>query len=195
MGKHESVIRVLSENGATLSSGDVGQFACFAAEQNNIDLLQEIIKFGGDVTLPNSSGTTALHTAISEENVEICKFLIDQGADTDRPDAHGWTPRALADHHGNEEIKALLQTNQKSKDQNRHQECKRTPEVQDAPDFKVRSTELPVPSVDPILSSGERSSADNSLRSRKRQCDFQNSLAGIITAGQKQNEGELKLLV
>jgi ankyrin repeat protein len=78
----------------------VGQFAYTAAEQNNLDLLKEIVKYGGDVTLPARCGTTAIHTAISEGNTEMVKFILDQGADVDKPDLHGWTPRALADHQG-----------------------------------------------------------------------------------------------
>lgn len=186
MGKHEAVIRVLVDNGATLSSGDVGQFACFAAEQNNIELLNEIIRFGGDVTLLNSLGTTALHTAISEENVEIVKFLVEQGADIDKPDVHGWTPRALADHQGCEDIKALFQTKRKSEDQITHQEN------EEAPYFKIKkySSEPSIPPVDKTLTSTDVSSSNDRLR--MRQSNFQNSLAGIITAGHKQNiEGNL----
>ncbi|GFY96936.1 shaker pollen inward K+ channel [Actinidia rufa] len=89
MGGHESVIKLLINNGAKISSGDVGQFACFAVEQNNVDLLKDIVHYGGDITLLNSLGTTALHTAISEENTEMVKFLVNQGADIDKPDVHG----------------------------------------------------------------------------------------------------------
>ncbi|KAJ6674042.1 CHANNEL AKT6 putative-RELATED [Salix viminalis] len=108
-GNHKSVCKLLSDNGATITSGDVGQFACTAAEQNNLDLLKEIVKYGGDVTLPASCGTTALHTAISEGNTEMVKFILDKGADVDKPDLHGWTPRALADHQGQEEIQVLFE--------------------------------------------------------------------------------------
>ncbi|KAF9662160.1 hypothetical protein SADUNF_Sadunf18G0024400 [Salix dunnii] len=117
-GNHKSVCKLLSDNGATITSGDVGQFAYTAAEQNNLDLLKEIVKYGGDVTLPASCGTTALHTAISEGNTEMVKFILDKGADVDKPDLHGWTPRALADQQGQEEIQVLfenrMQTNKKT---------------------------------------------------------------------------------
>ncbi|XP_024459227.1 potassium channel AKT1 isoform X2 [Populus trichocarpa] len=108
-GNHKNVIKLLSENGAAITSGDVGQFALTAVEQNNIDLLEEIAKYGGDVTLPATCGTTALHTAISAGNTEMVKFILDQGADVDKPDLHGWTPRALADHQGQEEIQGLFE--------------------------------------------------------------------------------------
>ncbi|KAJ6373094.1 hypothetical protein OIU76_027433 [Salix suchowensis] len=82
------------------------------------NLLKDIVKYGGDVTLPASCGTTALHTAISEGNTEMVKFILDKGADVDKPDLHGWTPRALADHQGQEEIQVLfenrMQTNKKT---------------------------------------------------------------------------------
>jgi hypothetical protein len=39
----------------------------------------------------------------------MVKFILDQGADVDKPDLHGWTPRALADHQGQEEIQGLFE--------------------------------------------------------------------------------------
>ncbi|XP_054822597.1 potassium channel AKT1-like isoform X1 [Prosopis cineraria] len=111
VGRHESVSKLLVENGANLECGDVGQFACIAAEQNNLSLLKDIVRHGGDVALSrNYDGTTALHIAVCEGSVEIVKFLLDQGADVDKPDKHGWKPRALADQQGHEEIKAIFQT-------------------------------------------------------------------------------------
>ncbi|KAL0374480.1 UNVERIFIED_CONTAM: Potassium channel AKT1 [Sesamum radiatum] len=44
---HKSVIKLLSDNGAKLTSGDIGLFSCMAAEQNNLDLLKEIVRRGG----------------------------------------------------------------------------------------------------------------------------------------------------
>ncbi|KAL6533861.1 hypothetical protein OROHE_013694 [Orobanche hederae] len=177
IGKYESIIKALIDNGATLSSGDVGQYAYFAAEENNIDLLKEITKFGGDVTLPpNCMGTTALHKAISEENVEIVRFLIEQGADVDKPDVHDCTPRALANQLGNEEIIGLVQAKPVTtgyRSRNEESESPRT-EVREAPYFRKYSR-------------GGLTLSNNRLR--RQPSNFQNSLAGIITAGQKQNEG------
>lgn len=163
LGNHETVIKVLRENGANLSFGDIGHFACYAAEQNSIKLLEEIIKLEEDVTQPDSHGTTSLHKAISQGNVKICKFLIEQGADPDMPDADGWTPRALADHQGNEEIKALLETIPQSGDHKRHQ--------------VVKKTVSPSPQPRPRKDGGKM---------RTRQTQLQSSLAGIIAAGQRQ---------
>uniref|UniRef100_A0A1D1Z8U8 Potassium channel n=1 Tax=Anthurium amnicola TaxID=1678845 RepID=A0A1D1Z8U8_9ARAE len=109
LGKHEDVIKLLTNNGGDLSLGDVGQFACTAAEQNSLELLEDIVRYGGDVTLPRSNGSTALHPAVCEGNAEVVRFLLDHGAEIDKPDLHGWTPRDLADQQGHEEISALFQ--------------------------------------------------------------------------------------
>lgn len=197
LGKHESVIKVLVDNGATLSSGDVGQFACFAAEQNDVDLLKEIIKFGGDVTSLSSCGTTALHKAVCEDKVEIVKFLIEQGADIDKPDVHRWTSRALADHQGHEEIIALFQTKEEPHDKKGHRKTMSLPpEVQEPPYLKKYSSESSIPRInqeDKTLNSTERGFSSNS-HLKWRASDFQNSLAGIITSGRKKNEGKFKAL-
>jgi ankyrin repeat protein len=42
VGGHEHVIKLLLDNGANLRTGDTGQLACTAAEQNNLTLLKEI---------------------------------------------------------------------------------------------------------------------------------------------------------
>ncbi|KAI8023560.1 Potassium channel AKT1 [Camellia lanceoleosa] len=90
MANREHVVKILTDNGATISSGDVGQFSCTAAEQNNLDLLKEIVSHGADVTLLNSNGSnTALHVAVSEANTDIVKFLLDQGADIDQMNSRG----------------------------------------------------------------------------------------------------------
>lgn len=102
-------------NGAKIPQSNVGQYACSAVEQNRLDLLKDIVRFGGDVTQPSSSGTTALHVATCEGNIQIIKFLLHQGADFDQPDKDGWTPKTLADQQGNEEIKVLFQTKRETK--------------------------------------------------------------------------------
>ncbi|CAA0838345.1 Potassium channel AKT1 [Striga hermonthica] len=165
LGNHEPVIKILVDNGATLSSGDVGQLACFAAEQNNLELLKEISKHGGDVTLLNITGTTALHTAISEENLEIVKFLVEKGADIDMADVHGWTPRALADYQGHEAINAYFRTlgggGGSHHDEGRPSAAGPGPELPDAPYLKKYSS---APSIVPLaamtVADGREAAAD-----------------------------------
>uniref|UniRef100_A0A7N0ZSR0 Potassium channel n=1 Tax=Kalanchoe fedtschenkoi TaxID=63787 RepID=A0A7N0ZSR0_KALFE len=111
---HESLAKLLTDNGAGLQQGDIGQFACIAAEQNNLQLLDRIIQLNGDVTLPGCNGATALHLAVSNGNAKMVKFLLDNGADMDRRDSYGWTPRALAEQQAQEDIKSLFRIQSKS---------------------------------------------------------------------------------
>ena len=83
LANHEPVIKLLTDNGVTISSGDVGKFACLSAEQNKIELLKEILCYGGDITFPNSNRSTALHMAVCEGNTETAKFLLNKGATLD----------------------------------------------------------------------------------------------------------------
>ncbi|KAL1552490.1 potassium channel AKT1-like [Salvia divinorum] len=166
LGKHDDMIKVLSDNGATLPSEDIGYFACSAAEQNKTYLLQALVNFGGDISQPDSHGNTALHLAISRQNVEICKFLVENGADTEKPDADGWTPRALADYVRNDEIKALFQTN------SHHEKHKSDPPQQPA---------------QKRVGIRERRPYSGIVKTRRVQTHLSSSLAGIITAGQRQS--------
>ncbi|CAA0814270.1 Potassium channel AKT1 [Striga hermonthica] len=110
---HKTTAKLLSENGATLASGDVGLFSCTAAEQNNLNALNEIVRLGEDVTLAsNRNRRTALHAAVCEGNHETTKFLLDRGADPDTPDGDGWTPRDLADQQGQENIQQLFKSHE-----------------------------------------------------------------------------------
>ncbi|XP_071723796.1 potassium channel AKT1-like [Rutidosis leptorrhynchoides] len=106
---HDHVVKLLMDNSASINAGDVGNFSCMAAEQNNLNLLKEIARSGGDVNCPRTNGTTALHIAVSEDNIDIVKFLLNKGADMDKPDIHGWTPRDLAEQQGHEDIKVIFQ--------------------------------------------------------------------------------------
>lgn len=110
MGRHESVTKLLIENGADISYTDTGQLACTAVEDNNLEWLKEIVQYGGDVTKPKRNGTTtALHLAVCEENEEIVKFLVERGAEIDKEDANGWTPRDFAEQQGHQGIKSIFQ--------------------------------------------------------------------------------------
>nr|POE92697.1 potassium channel akt1 [Quercus suber] len=71
LGGHEPVINLLLENGAKLHSGDIGQFACTAAEQNNLKLLKEIIR--ADIDKPDFDGWTprALAEQQGHEDIQL----------------------------------------------------------------------------------------------------------------------------
>lgn len=178
LGGHEPVVQLLIDNGANLRSGEVGHFACTAAEQNNLQLLKEILRYGGDVTSAKNNGTTALHVAVCEDNIEIVKFLLKQGADIDKPDVHGWTPRDLADQQGHEEIKNLFQTMKESKTQS----VVAIPEKQTGIRFLGRFTSEPM--IRPLPQEGNDGSWPGQSRPRRRTNNFNNSLFGIMSAAQ-----------
>lgn len=183
LGRHDDVIKVLVDNGATLSSGDVGQFACYAAEQDNIELLKDIAKFEGDVMSLSGSGTTALHTAVSQDKLEVVKFLLDQGANIDKPDSHGWTSRALAHHQGHKEMMALFQTIQPQ------MKTMSLPPLhkEEPPYLKKHSSESSLPRLQEEVHSSPQTGTSRSQCSVN---DFQKSLAAIITSGGRLSDGK-----
>lgn len=187
IGRHSGVAKLLAENGAKLSLDSVSYFACLAVEKNNLDSLKDIIKYGGDVTLPDGSGTTALHRAVSEGYLEIVKFLLDRGADLDRPDSYGWTPRGLAEHQGHEDIKALFHN---------HRPVEKKPEhVPGTPEVPVTGKPLMKYSSEPTMHSGEmplvlEGSGQVVVSQRRKLNNFRNSLFGFISAA---NTGKLHL--
>lgn len=190
LGGHESVTKLLAENGATLQNGDVGQYACTAVEQNSLNLLKEIMRHGGDITLPNNSvGTTALHVAVSEDNVEIVKFLVDHGANIDKHDKHGWTPRDLADQQGHVEIKSIFEGNGELKSQS----FRTNSDIpMGDPKNKVRylgrfTSEPTMPSPLDVSYHGTATTDGPSIqnRPRRRSNKFDNSLFGIMSAAHK----------
>lgn len=178
------MIRALVENGADISSGDVGQFACFAVEQNNLGWLKELVRFGGDLTVLNSTGTTAVHTAICHENVKILEFLL-EGVDIDKPDQHGLTPRALAAYQCNEEIKGLFR---------KKKEGTSKPALKSVRHLKKYLSEPPrrPPSIpDDTPSIGYENGASSiSYPLRRRTNYFDHSLFGIMSAARKPNKGQ-----
>jgi len=176
IGRHREIAKLLAENGAKLSLDSVSYFSGLAVEKNCLDALKDIIKYGGDVTLPDGNGTTALHRAVSEGHLEIVKFLLDQGADLDWPDSYGWTPRGLADHQGNEEIKTLFHN---------HRPVEKKPKpIPGIPQSPVTGKPLMKYSSEPTMHSGELVlDGGQVVVSQKRKLNnFRNSLFGIISA-------------
>ncbi|KAG2700062.1 hypothetical protein I3760_07G216200 [Carya illinoinensis] len=179
-GRHESVTKLLIDNGAEISSGNVGNYACAAVERNNLELLKDIVQYGGIVTLPNSNETTALHAAVCEGSTEIVKFLLDQGADIDKPDKSGWTPRALADHQGHEDIKYLFQSKKEG-----IKKPLAIPPVQKKPGMSFLGKYQSEPTMLPyghesLPATREVTWSDS--RPRRRANNFCNSLFGVMSA-------------
>lgn len=185
MANHESVIKLLTDNGADICSGDVGQFACTAAEQNKLEWLEEIVRYGGDVTLPKINRSTALHVAVCEGNTKMVKYLLDRGADIDKPDDYGWTPRDLADQQGHEDIKILFDSSKEAKTQSSVAVPEEEPRtVRFLGRFESEPTILPGGGggggTSPAVVAAGRSWGRS--RPRRMTNNFHNSLFGIMSA-------------
>lgn len=181
LGGHKPVIKLLSDNGANLSTGDVGMYSCTAAEQNNLDLLKEIVSLGGDVTWPKQNGNTALHAAVCEGNVEIVKFLLDQGASIEVADENGWTAKDLAEQQGHEDIKELFGSLNAIKVDSYVAVNDESHRVHFLGRFKSDPTILP------HNQEGSFAASDGSwtrARPRRRTNTYSNSLFGIMSAAQ-----------
>ncbi|CAL1359331.1 unnamed protein product [Linum trigynum] len=190
-GCHAGVVKLLQENGATIQSGDFGHFACTAAEENNLDLLKEIARHGGDITAPKTSnGSTALHVAVCEDNAVIVKYLLDQGADADKPDVNGWTPRDLADQQGHEEIQNMFKTSSKEPKDHHQQPPVVIPSIPEKQENGIRylGRFTSEPAIHPVVASDEDSSW-SSRRPRRKTNNFHNSLFGMMSAAAQNGDG------
>lgn len=180
LANNEPVVKLLADNGAYLSSGDVGQFACTAAEQNNLGLLKEIVRHGGDVTRSKNNGSTALHVAVCEGNTEMVKYLLDQGADIDRADDHGWTPRDLAEQQGHDDIRIIFQSAKSA-----NSELPKAQSLLTIPEEKKHGVRFlgrfkSEPMIRPASGDGDEGSWAHT-RPRRRTNNFHNSLFGIMS--------------
>lgn len=179
IGRHEEISQLLSENGATLSVDTVGRLSCVAVEQNSLDALKDIVKYGGDISLPESNGATALHKAVSEGNMEIVEFLLEHGADMDMPDVYGWTARGLADYQGHEDIKALFHN---------HRPVEKKPKsVSGTPEIKPLMKHFSEPAMTHQLSTEAMPPLARAVSQRRKLSNFKNSLFGIMSAANTGN--------
>ncbi len=67
-----------------------------AAQAGDIVTVEALLQAGGDVDVPNSHGTTALHWASYRDDVAMVARLIAAGADVNRANRYGATPLSLA---------------------------------------------------------------------------------------------------
>ncbi|KAJ8422232.1 hypothetical protein Cgig2_013411 [Carnegiea gigantea] len=201
---HDAVVKLLQDYGANIRAGDVGQYACIAAEKHDLDLLKKIVRYGGDVTLatvtttylprdelalPKFNGRTALHVAVSEGNIEIVNYLLGQGADIEKPDIEGWTPRDLAEQQAHESIIALFKSKvgPGPKSQSMvaiHEEISKTNRARFLGRFISEPTLPQLTQEAMALSSKDGVLGHSGRRLRRRANSFRNSLFGVLSAAQ-----------
>ena len=67
-----------------------------AAQAGDIAAVEALLQAGGDVDVPDSHGTTALHWATYRDDIAMVARLIAAGADVNRANRYGATPLSLA---------------------------------------------------------------------------------------------------
>lgn len=184
LGRHKGVMELLVENHADLSLGDVGLYACTAAEKNNMEIIEDIAMLGGDMTLPRKiDGSTAMHLAVSEGNAQLVSLLLEYGVSPDVKDGNGWTPKTLADQQGHDDIKTLFANppvkkkiaNVKAIDA---QTSPKTPRKQVG---RFRS-EPSLTGSQTVNDVGTPSGDERTYSQRRKTNNFHNSLFGIVSA-------------
>ncbi|TVU41681.1 hypothetical protein EJB05_15224, partial [Eragrostis curvula] len=186
-GRHDAAVQLLVDAGADLSAGDVALYTRVAVDEDDTQLLEDVARHGGDVTVECwNDGVTALHRAAIDGNVHMAKVLLDHGADADREDGSGRTPRAIADEHGHREIQALFtgssQQEQAQQSSPKQQGSSSTDHHRRVPAPVTRFTSAPptrIPFRD-SLDSSPRSSMHGSPS--RRMTSFRNSLFGVLSS-------------
>ncbi|XP_068435979.1 kinase D-interacting substrate of 220 kDa B isoform X1 [Clinocottus analis] len=91
------------------SRSDNGQTPLMvAAEQGNLEILQELIKRGANVNLDDVDCWTALISAAKEGHIEVVKELLENNANLEHRDMGGWTALMWGAYKGRTEVVQLL---------------------------------------------------------------------------------------
>ncbi|XP_058470993.1 kinase D-interacting substrate of 220 kDa B isoform X3 [Solea solea] len=91
------------------SRSDNGQTPLMvAAEQGNLEIVQELIRRGANVNLDDSDCWTALISAAKEGHIEVVRELLENNANLEHRDMGGWTALMWAAYKGCTDVAQLL---------------------------------------------------------------------------------------
>ncbi|XP_047467840.1 kinase D-interacting substrate of 220 kDa B isoform X3 [Mugil cephalus] len=91
------------------SRSDNGQTPLMvAAEQGNLEIVQELIRRGANVNLDDIDCWTALISAAKEGHIEVTRELLDNNANLEHRDMGGWTALMWAAYKGRTDVAELL---------------------------------------------------------------------------------------
>uniref|UniRef100_A0A7N6BUP9 KAP NTPase domain-containing protein n=1 Tax=Anabas testudineus TaxID=64144 RepID=A0A7N6BUP9_ANATE len=91
------------------SRSDNGQTPLMvAAEQGNLDIVQELIRRGANVNLDDVDCWTALISAAKEGHIEVVRELLENNANLEHRDMGGWTALMWAAYKGRTDVARLL---------------------------------------------------------------------------------------
>jgi len=106
------VAKLLINNGAKVNAREC-RFAYTplhrAAEENHLEMVRFLIKYGADVNAKTNNGQTALHRTARWGNLEVLQALLDSGADPGLNDNTGALPWQIASDKGHGAAARLLQ--------------------------------------------------------------------------------------
>lgn len=79
---------------------EIGSSALYyASKNNNVLVVEKLLKAGATVDIRNANGRTSLHAAARRGHAEVCKLLVRHGASIDAEDSDGKTPWRYVAHH------------------------------------------------------------------------------------------------
>ncbi|CAN0853626.1 Integrin-linked protein kinase 1 [Linum grandiflorum] len=88
---------------------DPGVRLMYAANEGNLDGIQELLDSGIDINFRDIDNRTALHIAACQGLTEVTSFLLDKGAEVDPKDRWGSTPLSDAIYYKNNDVIKLLE--------------------------------------------------------------------------------------
>ncbi|XP_076288512.1 transient receptor potential cation channel subfamily A member 1-like [Lasioglossum baleicum] len=105
--------KLLLTNGADIKEDP--SLLCTAAGNGSLKIVQDLLKYGADVNMLNSSrfgsDLTPLHSAVKTYQVEVAKLLINHGANVNVKDSEGRTSIFYAIQYRDTKFTKLLLTN------------------------------------------------------------------------------------
>ena len=78
--KRYPVCQYLVQAGADCSNAP-GDLLCWAADQGDLAMVQQMVTAGADINKKNSQGTSALDLAVNKKHYPVCQYLVQAGVD------------------------------------------------------------------------------------------------------------------
>ncbi|XP_065870572.1 potassium channel AKT2/3 [Euphorbia lathyris] len=93
--KQQSIFRLLYHFVSISDSHAAGDLLCTAAKQNDITMMNELLKHGLNVDSKDRQGKTAIQIALAENYVDMVDLLVKNGADVSAVNSSGFSSAAL----------------------------------------------------------------------------------------------------
>ena len=102
--KRYPVCQYLVQAGADCSNAP-GDLLCWAADQGDLAMVQQMVTAGADINKKNSDGDLPLSIAADRGHLELCQWMVEAGADINkRTIVGGFTPVNVAAKQGHHHL-------------------------------------------------------------------------------------------